>query len=375
MKPRLVLSLLALSIAFSNASDLVQVRLPKGALQPRVSTAADSTAQIVFLDGNPQASEVKLVSLSSTGTLNTPVTLSSPATQAVAMGTVRGPSIASGSKGVAHVLWHGKNGSASGGKGSALYYARAEADGKTSAPLDMLGTTTALDGGASITANSQGNVWIVWHALPAGKDGEVGRRVFIRHSTDNGVTFSEPWTIKGEDMGVCACCGLATATDDTGALFVLYRTAEQGKQRGARLLRLPPKATGETSPVLLTKDQWNLNACPMTTATWLPSAQGADAFWVTEFKLHLFGREVENIDLGSFTGKAMQNHPRLARNTAGETLLLWTEGAMWGKGGELVSQLFSTSGKPAGATQKQPLPAWSYGACTALPDGRFAIIY
>lgn len=370
-----VLTFLALSLAWSNASDMVQVRLPKGALQPRVSTATDGTIRIVFLEGDPQACEVKLASLSPNGALSAPVRLNSPSTLAIASGTVRGPSIALGSKGVSHVLWHGKNGSASTGKGSALYYALARADGTSSTPIDLMGNTTALDGGASVTATPQGEVWIVWHALPVGKEGEMERRVFVRYSTDNGTTFSEPWTLKGEDMGVCACCGLTTATDGTGALYLLYRTAEQKKQRGARLLRLPPRANAETQPELLTKDQWNLNACPMTTAAWLPTAQGANAFWVTEFKLHLFGKEVESIDLSSFTGKAMQNHPRLARNAAGETLLLWTEGAMWGKGGELVSQLFSTDGKPSGPTQKQPLPTWSYGAATVLPDGRFAIIY
>lgn len=375
MKPALILSLVLVSLSFSAASDVIQVRLPQGALQPRVATAADGSARVVFLEGNPQACEVKLASLSSSGALSTPTTLNSPATQAVGGGTVRGPSLALGSAHVSHVLWHGKNGSASGGKGSALYYARAGADGETSTPIDMMGTTTVLDGGASITANPQGEVWIVWHALAPGREGEVGRRVFVRYSADNGATFSEPWPIKGEDMGVCACCGLTTATDDTGALYVLYRTAEQTRQRGARLLRLPPKATGETPPTLLTKDQWNLKACPMTTAAWLPAVQGANAFWVTEFKLHLFGKQVESIDLSSITGKAMQNHPRLARNVAGETLLLWTEGSMWGKGGELVSQGFSPNGKPLGTFLRQPLPTWSYGACAALPDGRFVILF
>lgn len=375
MKPVLILTCILLTLGLSAASDVIEIRLPKGALQPRVATANDGSTSIVFLEGNPQACEVKLTSLSSTGTLNTPVMLSSPSTQAVGVGTVRGPSLAIGSTNVSHVLWHGKNGTASGGKGSALYYAQAGADGKISTPVDLLGTTTALDGGASIVANTKGEVWIVWHALPPGMEGEIGRRVFIRYSADNGATFSEPWSIKGEDLGVCACCGLSTSTDDTGALYVLYRTAEQTRQRGARLLRLPPKATGETTPTLLTKDQWNLKACPMTTAAWLPTAQGVNAFWVTEFKLHLFGKDVEGIDLSSITGKAMQNHPRMARNTAGETLLLWTEGAMWGKGGEFVSQCFSPDGNPVGTTLRQPLPTWSYGACAALPDGRFAIIY
>lgn len=376
MKTPIVLFILVLTLAFSTASEVIQVRLPNGALQPRAETANDGATQIVFLEGNPQACEVKLASLSRTGVLSAPMTISSPSSQAVAMGTVRGPSLAIGKDGVRFVLWHGKNGSASGGKGSALFFTRVDGNGNaTTPPFDILDTTTALDGGASVTANARGDVWIIWHALPAGKDGEAERRVFVRHSSDNGVTFSEPWPIKGEDMGVCGCCGLATTTDATGALYVLYRTAERTSQRGARLLSLPPKATSVTLPVLLKKDRWDLAACPMTTAAWLPTSKGANAIWITEFKINTFGQDLEGTNLSPTSGKAMQNHPRLARNTAGEMLLLWTEGSMWGKGGELVTQQISVNGKPLGAPQKQPLPTWSYGACAALPDGRFAVIY
>lgn len=366
---------LLLTLVRLSASETITVRLPDGALQPRTASVGDGSTAVVFLQGNPQASEVKIATLSSAGTLDTVTTINTPTTQAVGMGTVRGPSLALGREGVRHVLWHGKNGSASSGKGSALYFARVDVSGKASAPLDMLGTTTALDGGASITANTQGDVWIVWHALPAGKEGESERRIFVKHSSDNGITFSEPWPIKGEDMGVCGCCGLATTTDTTGALYVLYRTAERTSQRGARLLSLPPKATSNSMPALLKKDRWDLAACPMTTAAWLPTSKGANAIWITEFKINYAGQGLEGINLSPTTSKAMQNHPRVARNTAGEMLLLWTEGSMWGKGGELVTQNLSANSKPLSTPQKQPLPTWSYGACAALPDGRFAVIY
>ncbi|CAN5893338.1 hypothetical protein BH11VER1_BH11VER1_01400 [soil metagenome] len=366
---------LVLSLLSAAASEIITVRLPEGALQPRTVSIADGSTAVVFLQGNPQASEVKLATLSSAGKLDAVTTLNTPATQAVAMGTVRGPSIAVGAQGVRHVLWHGKNGSAGGGKGSALFYTKAEVSRKISPPLDMLGTTTALDGGAAIAANVQGEVWIVWHALPVGKEGETERRVFVRHSSDNGATFSEPWAIKGEDQGVCGCCGLAASTDATGALYVLYRTAEQTKQRGARFLRLPPKATGDTAPVLLQQDRWDLKACPMTTAALLPDSGSVEAFWITDFKLQIFGQGLESIAPSSLKSTAMRNHPRLARKANGETLLIWTEGAMWGKGGELIAQFFSANGKPTGEPLKQPLPTWSYGACATLPDGRFVVLY
>ena len=57
---------------------------------------------------------------------------------------------------------------------------------------DLMGDTTALDGGASIAANEKGNVAVVWHAAPAGEEGEVARLVWVRHSADDGRTFLPP---------------------------------------------------------------------------------------------------------------------------------------------------------------------------------------
>ncbi len=371
MKHRLILSTLALSLASVSASEVVTVRLPDGALQPRTVSVGDGSTVVVFLQGNPQASEVKLATLNNAGALDTPVTINTPATEAIAMGTVRGPSIAVGSQGIRQVLWHGKGGTAADGKGSALYYARVNVSGKTTPPQDVMGTTTALDGGAAIAADAAGHVWLVWHALPAGKAGESERRLFIRQSSNNGATFSEPWPVKGEDMGICGCCGLAAITDATGSLQVLYRTAEKSSQRGVRLIRLPVNATAATVPVLLKNDHWNMSACPMTTATLLPGTKETITAWITGFEMQFFGWNPT--DIGG--KKAVQNHPRLARNAAGETLLIWTEAAAWGKGGELASQIFSATSAPLGIPQRQPLPTWSYGACATLADGRFAVLY
>jgi hypothetical protein len=360
-------------VGFSTAAEVITVRLPVGSMQPRLVACKDGHSEIVFLQGNPDASDVKLVGLSATGALAQPVTISTEDTQAVAKGTVRGPSIALGASESRLVLWHGRNGSAQGGKGSALYFARVGTDGKASKAVDLMGTTTALDGGAAIAADGRGSVWVVWHALPAGKNGESERRIFIRHSRDNGNTFSEPWPIQGEDQGVCACCGLAADLDDAGALHVLYRTAENGKQRGVRLLTLPAGATAGSKPVVPTTDRWNLAGCPMTTAAWMRSKTGIAASWVTEFKLQFSGQGLETVRLeGSQAG---QNHPRLARNATGHVLVMWAEGSMWGKGGELVTQTFNAAGKPTGPALRQSLPTWSYGACTSLADGRFVVVF
>jgi hypothetical protein len=367
------LSLLAFTVCLSCrllAGELMVVRLPDGAMQPRVTTVGDGSHAVVFCQGSPRASEVKLATLSGAGALGPLSTLSTSGTRAVAMGTVRGPSLALGADGARHVVWHGMQGSAADGKGSALWFVRVDAAGKASAPANLIGKTRALDGGAAIAAEAAGHVWIVWHALPEGKDGEAERRVFVRKSSDNGLTFSKPWPVKGEDMGICGCCGLAATVDASGSLHILYRVAENKSQRGARLIRLPADATARTAAELVHKDRWSMPGCPMTTAALVPDGNSILSAWITEYQVQLRGWTAPTEG-----GKVMQNHPRLIRNTAGETLLLWTEGAMWGKGGESVARTFDPKGDPTGSPLRQSLPLWSHAAGAALADGRFAVIY
>ena len=44
-----------------------------------------------------------------------------------------------------------------------------------------------------------------------------------------------------------------------------------------------------------------------------------------------------------------RKHPALAVNAAGETLLVWTEGTGWQKGGALAWQVFDCSGRTSAA--------------------------
>ena len=69
-------------------------------------------------------------------------------------------------------------------------------------------------------------------------------------------------------------------------------------------------------------------------------------------------------------------HPRLAIDPVGKTLLAWTEGTGWGRGGSVAWQVYDSAGRPVtnedGVVPN--LPAWSFAA--AVATGReFLIIY
>jgi len=63
-------------------------------------------------------------------------------------------------------------------------------------------------------------------------------------------------------------------------------------------------------------------------------------------------------------------------NNAGQILVVWTEGTAWARGGSLAWRLFGPNGRPlteSGASRG--LPAWSFGAAAAQPDGTFIVFY
>ena len=69
-------------------------------------------------------------------------------------------------------------------------------------------------------------------------------------------------------------------------------------------------------------------------------------------------------------------HPAVAGNGQGQTLLTWTEGTAWAKGGAVAWQLYDRDGQPVGERGRQEgLPVWSLVSAFARPDGSFAIVY
>ena len=71
-----------------------------------------------------------------------------------------------------------------------------------------------------------------------------------------------------------------------------------------------------------------------------------------------------------------RKYPAVVGNARGETLLAWTEGMGWKKGGSLAWQIFDKSGKPAGeGGHAEGVPAWSLIAAFTRSDGGFTVVY
>src|SRR4030095_14977867 len=72
-----------------------------------------------------------------------------------------------------------------------------------------------------------------------------------------------------------------------------------------------------------------------------------------------------------------RKHPALAANPQGQTLVAWTEGTGWNKGGSVAGQAYDAKNHPieTGSGRAEGLPAWGAPAVFARADGTFVVVY
>src|SRR3954465_5839127 len=200
MRPSLIAALFALSLIATTAPAapapsvrISTVRVPDGGIQPQAVTDADGRIHRVYFKGEPAAGDLFYVRSDNAGrTFTPPLRVNSQPGAAIAIGTVRGAQVAVGRNGRIHVAWMGAKPETSGTiKANPMLYTRLSPDGKSFEPQrNLIGSHPGLDGGGSVAADGEGNVFIAWHAPRSGKpEGEDARQVFLTRSTDDGETF------------------------------------------------------------------------------------------------------------------------------------------------------------------------------------------
>ena len=91
-----------------------------------------------------------------------------------------------------HVAWNGSGSAEPKGAvkyGNPMLYSRLADDGTNFEPQrNVIEKAYGLDGGGSVAADLDGNVYVAWHSGDG--SGEGNRRVWFVHSTDEGKTFA-----------------------------------------------------------------------------------------------------------------------------------------------------------------------------------------
>lgn len=401
MKKRLIVTVSLLALAFANASFTIQtddaqrlrvIRVPNGGIQPEVAVDSTGMVQIVYFKGEPGHGDLFYVHSKDWGTtFSAPMRVNSEPGTAVATGTIRGAHLALGKNGRVHVAWNGSTQSSLRGpripempsaspyNGLPMLYTRLNDAGTAfERERNLMKVTFGLDGGGSVAADGLGNVYVAWHGKRSGdREGEGGRQVWIARSRDGGRDFSPEYQAYNEPTGACGCCGLSIFAGGNGTVYVLYRTATEMVHRDVYLL--VSRDAGETFTGRRV-DKWNIEACPMTSMAFAKGPVAVVAAWQTEEQVYYAtidpttSRMSEPIP-ASGSGK-LRKYLVLAVSAKGETILVWTEGTSWGKGGSLAWQVYSMDGKPSEEKGSVPdLPAWTFGAVFARPDGGFTIVY
>lgn len=354
------------------------LRTPNGGIQPQAAFDEAGVTHLLYFKGEPAAGDIYYVRQDlGKATFSKPIRVNSESGSAIAVGTIRGAQLALGRNGRVHVAWNG-NKDALGHKGAPMLYARSNDAGTAFEPQRDVSTFTAwLDGGGSVAADGAGNVYVIWHAFkPGNEEGEAGRAVFVAHSTDDGKTFAREKLAASIPTGACGCCGLKAFADPRGILFALFRSASNMTNRAETLLISRNQAAGFE---IAYSHPWNISTCVMSSASLTASARRTLAAWETEGQVYFAGVNAKTFKVSAPTpppGNGQRKHPVVVENGKGETLLAWTEGTGWQRGGAAAWQLFDANDQATSERGRvDGVPVWGLVAAVAKPDDSFVVFY
>jgi hypothetical protein len=362
-------------------------RVPHGGIQPQVALDDRGILHLIYYAGDAHHGDLFYARSRDGGASFSSALPVNERGSAIAVGTIRGAQLALGTAGRVHVAWNGSSDIGplnpdSGKPGTPMLYTRLNDAGNTFEPQrNLMLHSFGLDGGGSIAADRNGNVYVTWHGIGeseakgTGKEGEARRRVWLTKSGDDGKSFLaevKAWT---QETGACGCCGMRTFVDQKRAVFALYRSATESVHRDVYLLSSNDHGRTFQGKLL---HRWDINACPMSSMDFAEGAGMVVAAWETGGQVYwtrIVGGDTSDPIAAPGEGKG-RKHPRLGVNSNGEVLLVWTEGTGWQKGGSFAYQLYDQAGRPIGQTNRSAgIPTWSFAAAVPASDNGFSILY
>ncbi len=382
MKPfcRLAIFVVA-AVAHAMTATVELKRVPEGGIQPQVTAGPDGAIHLVYFNGDPAAGDLYYSRSSDGGTsFSRAIRVNSEPGTAIAIGNIRGARIALGRYGRAYVSWNGSSVAAklNGGRAPMLY-TRLNESGKAFEPeRNLVHSAYGVDGGGGVAADRSGNVYVFWHArIPGSAAGEANRRVWVTKSSDDGRVFEPEKVAWDEPTGACACCSLNAYADDRGKVYVLFRSAKEVLHRDMYLLVSSDHGSTFDGADI---SKWDVGYCVMSAEAFAKGKSGLIAAWETEKQIH-FGRvDPATLKVADETPAGPpglnRKYPALAENANGSTLVAWTEGMGWKKGGSLEWEIVDRNGKAIDSLgHADGVPVWSLPAAYARRDGNFTILY
>jgi hypothetical protein len=364
-------------------------RLPDSAIQPQAAVDPAGALHLVYYTGDARHGDLFYTRSTDGGATFSRALAVNRACSAIAAGTIRGAQLALGKAGRVHVAWNGTMDDGplnpvSGRPGAPMLYTRLNDAGDRFEPeRNLMLHSFFLDGGGSVAADANGNVYVVWHGVgqselkAAVTEGEARRRVWVTKSNDGGKSFADEAKAWAQDTGTCGCCGMKIFVNHKGEVFALYRSATKSVHRDIYLLHSTDRGRTFQGRLL---HKWDINACPMSSMDFAENTGVLACAWETGGQIYwtrITGASGAAGDPIAAPGEGKgRKHPRLAVNARGEILLVWTEGTGWQKGGSLAYQLYDPNARPAtDLKQIAGIPAWSFAVPIARPDNGFSVLF
>ncbi len=342
------------------------LRVPDSEIQPQCVQDSAGNLFLLSYKGDPYNGNLVLRESHDEGqTFSSPIPVNSIPNSAIAVGNIRGGQLALGKDGSIHVVWN-----SSGPEGNKVVYANKESKARTfTRQVAVHGKTTSIDGGASIAADANGNVYVVWHANEKVGQKEVDRKLWLARSSDNGEHFSLPIPVWTRNTGACGCCSVKALTDRNGKVLIAYRAATDEIHRDTFFLESDPSGRNFTGNRV---HAWDLNYCPMSSYSMLADNFDSTISWET--KNQIFCRfKGKIIPISPQNQKAQ--HPFLCRNSVGETIVTWTIDVGWNTGGSLGWCVLDATGTPRQSGSRPGVPTWSLVSAFAKANNQFIIVY
>ena len=380
----LLCSLFGLYASATRPVSVTLMRTPDDGIQPQAALDSQGVVHLIYYKGDAESGDIFYVRQGpKEQAFSKPLRVNSQPGSAIAAGSIRGAQLAIGKNGRVHVAWDGMGKGATkvtfnGQEVAPLLYTRFNDDGTAFEPeRNVINYAYGLDGGSSVAADAQGNVYVAWHGrAPESKAGEAGRAIFVARSQDEGKTFAREKPAVAKNTGACACCGLRAFADSRGAVYILFRAATENTERGETLLiSRRPGADFE----IVYNHPWKATICPMSSASLTETKSGALAAWETGSEVYFAKIDLKTMQvsrpMAPITG-SKRKHPVAVTNEKGETLFAWTEGTGWNKGGAVAWEVYDKEGKITGEKGRADgVPVWSLVSAFSKPDGSFVIVY
>jgi len=370
---------LANGLRADEPSRVTLLRTPDGGIQPQAATDGKGVIHLIYYKGPSGGGDLFYVRQEpGQEGFSKPLKVNSQPGRAIAAGTIRGAQLALGKNGRVHVAWNGTAPKDGGWMAAPMLYTRLNDTGTAFEPeRDVITAARGLDGGGSLAADSQGNVYVFWHApKPGNTNGEAGRAVFVARSTDDGKTFGQDKLAATNPTGACGCCGMKAFADNEGNVYALYRAASEKVNRAETLLI--SRNRGADFEIAFAHP-WKVDSCPMSSASFSAAGAGALAAWETDGQVYFSRVNAKRLTVAepvSPRGAAKRKHPVAVANAKGEVLLAWTEGTGWARGGSLAWQIYDAAGNQSPEKGRADgVPVWGLLSAIARPDGGFTIVY